>query len=246
LADVDQAFKREPSERFWDDWNRRRRFRDSHDRFMQRQTAIAAHVAKAAGLQGARILGFGSGTGWLENELVSFGEVWGSDLSPEAIAEGQRRFPGVNLLCCDFLNADLPGPFDYVLSADAFVPMADHAACVRRVADLLRPGGTFLLMTQNPFVWARRSRFERVLEPIPHADPRDWPTRNDILRLLAPQFTLRRVFTFDPGGDQGLLWWVENAAIQKWMNRLLGEYRWQRLMELAGLGRELVFVATRN
>jgi hypothetical protein len=43
-----------------------------------------------------------------------------------------------------------------------------------------------------------------------------------------------------------LLWWVENAAIQKWMNRLLGEYRWQRLMELAGLGRELVFVATRN
>src|SRR6185503_4377504 len=104
-----------------------------------------------------RILGIGCGTGWLEEGLLTFGEVWGTDLSEAAIEEGRRRHPHVKLRCCDFLSADLPGPFDLIVSADSLVPMADHARCMQRVAELLRPGGTFLLMTQNPGIWARRS-----------------------------------------------------------------------------------------
>jgi hypothetical protein len=50
----------------------------------------------------------------------------------------------------------------------------------------------------------------------------------------------------DPGGDSGLLWWVENRYINGGMNRLLGRARWRAFLERAGLGRELVIVSTRR
>ena len=57
---------------------------------MQRQLALAVGVAQGAKLDGARILGIGCGTGWLENGLLSFGEVWGTDLSAAAIELNAR------------------------------------------------------------------------------------------------------------------------------------------------------------
>lgn len=234
------------SEDFWNQWNRDWRFRSDIDPFMRRQLEIVADVARAENLRQARILGFGCGTGWMENSLVGCGEVWGTDLSPEAIAEGQRRYPGLHLRCCDFLREALPGPFDLVLSSDSLVPMADHAECIRRVAELVRPGGVFLLMTQNPFVWARRSRFRPVPSGIPHPTPDTWPARGRVRELLQPWFTIEREFTFEPGGDQGVLWWIENDAVTRIAHGLLGEYRWRRLLEGAGLGRELVFIARRR
>ena len=234
------------SEDFWNQWNRDWRFRSDIDPFMRRQLEIVADVARAENLRQARILGFGCGTGWMENSLVGCGEVWGTDLSPEAIAEGQRRYPGLHLRCCDFLREALPGPFDLVLSSDSLVPMADHAECIRRVAELVRPGGVFLLMTQNPFVWARRSRFRPVPSGIPPPTPDTWPTPGRVRELLQPWFTIEREFTFEPGGDQGVLWWIENDAVTRMAHGLLGEYRWRRLLEGAGLGRELVFIARRR
>ena len=234
------------SAEFWNQWNRDWRFRDDVDPFMRRQLEIVADVARAENLRGARILGFGCGTGWMESSLVECGEVWGTDLSSEAIAEGQRRYPRLHLRCCDFLRESLPGPFDLVLSSDSLVPMVDHAECIRRVADLVRPGGIFLLMTQNPYVWERRSMFRPVPDGIPHPTPDTWPTRQRVLDLLQPHFTVEQSFTFEPGGDRGLLWWVENDTVKRLAHGMLGEYRWRRLLERAGLGRELVFIARRR
>lgn len=240
------TFDPRTTEQYWNEWNRDWRFRDKFDGFMQRQLDTAIEVARNARLQDARILGVGCGTGWLEYGLLQFGEVWGTDLSPEAIAEGTHRHPGVRLKCCDFLRETLPGPFDLIVSTDSLSPMADYALCIKRVAELLAPGGTFLLMTQNPFVWTRRSAIRQMPKEVPNSEPQRWPTRHAVHRLLAPCFDIRRVFTFDPGGDLGLLWWVENRGVQSLMQRIVGEYRWRRLLEVAGLGRELVFVATRK
>jgi SAM-dependent methyltransferase len=200
-------------------------------------------VAAQLSSKPARILGVGSGTGWLENGLLEHGEVWGTDLSPSAIAEGRSRYPGVRLQCCDFLAFEFPDPFDMVVSADALVPMQNHAACLDRMANLLRPGGMLVLMTQNPLVWTPRSRFEKVTECIPHARPQEWPQKSEIRQWLSGRFMIEREFTFDPGGDTGLLWWVENPRVQAAMARIIGEWRWRRVLEHLGLGRELVFIA---
>jgi SAM-dependent methyltransferase len=236
----------DPRTAFWDSWNREWRFRHDDDPFMARQRGTALAVAQAVGLRDAKILDVGCGTGWLGDALRSCGTVWGTDLSSGALAEGARRYPGVRFIHGEFLEVHLPAPFDFVVSADALPHMSDHDGFFARIAELLRPGGTLLLMTQNPFVWARRSRIRHVPDFLPHSHPDDWPTLASIRRRLVPAFSVESISTFDPGGDLGVLFWVENRYVRGVMRRLLPGGRWQAMLERLRLGRELVIVARRR
>ena len=48
----------------------------------------------------------------------------------------------VTLIQGDFLSADIPGPFDVVLALGYFDYIADAPAHVRRISELLAPGGS--------------------------------------------------------------------------------------------------------
>ncbi len=228
--------------RFWDDWNRGVRFREGYDEFMDRQREKAIEAARHAGLHQARILDAGCGTGWLGNALLPSGQVWGTDLSQAAIEEGRRRHPAVQLICGDFLQLELPSPFDFVVMADSLTNMYDQAGGVRRVAALLRQGGTYLLMTPNREIWRRRSG----LKPRGQGQFMAWPSLQAYRELLQPQFTIDSISSIVPGGDSGLLWWVENRWVRGGMRRLIGRERWRNLLESLGLGREWVIVARRR
>lgn len=226
---------------FWDRWNRE--FRQSEvDDYMARQRETAVAVAARTGLREARILDVGCGTGWLGNALLPFGRVWGADLSADAIARGRMLHPEVTLASGDFLEVELPPVFDFVVCADALAHMRDQAACIDRIARLLRPGGTLLLMTQNAFVWRRRSRSKSL----GRGQHQVWPSAARYRALLAPHFETIDVTSFDPGGDMGVLWWVENRYVRGGMGRLVGRQRWRRLLERMHLGRERVYVARRR
>jgi SAM-dependent methyltransferase len=198
------------------------------------------------GRRDLEILDVGCGNGWLGHVLSSFGHVSGIDLSMEATTDGTRRYPELNLICGDFMKESLHGPFDLLVSADAFAHMDDHEACIHRFATLLRTSGTLLLMTQNPYVWARRSRLSPLPPSVPHSHPDEWPSLGRIRQLLQPWFRIVRTTSLDPGGDRGLLWWVENRYVRGVAGRALGRQQWRRLLETAGLGRELVVVALRK
>lgn len=228
--------------RFWDSWNSVARTAAEPDEFMGRQRDKALEVARSVGLREARILDVGCGTGWLGNELLPFGRVWGTDLSQAAIQEGQRRHPGVELICGDFLALELDGPFDFVVMADSLTHMHDQKGAVRRVAQLLRENGTYLLMTPNREVWRRRSK----LKPRGAGQIMAWPTLDAYRALLGTHFTIESISTIVPGGDQGLIWWVESRRVRGVMARLMGAERWRDLLESAGVGREFVIVARRN
>jgi SAM-dependent methyltransferase len=146
----------------------------------------------------------------------------------------------------DFLQLDLPGPFDFILSSDSLAPMSSYQACIDRIAKLLRPGGILLLMTQNPFVWTRKSTLIGAPDGVPHASPKQWPTLRSLRGLLRPCFSIVDVMTICPGGDRGLLWWVENGAVERNCAWLFGQYRWRRILEIARLGRELVIIGRRR
>lgn len=205
---------------FWDQWNATYR-RGGLDYFMQRQLEEARKLAQRLRLNDARILEAGCGTGWLAHGLTSFGEVTATDLSPASVEEGRRRHPLVHLRCGDFLNIDLPDGFDLIVSADALAHMHDQQAFFRRVSEKLKPEGRFLLMTQNAFVWDRRSR----LESLGHGQLQRWPSLKEIRALLAPDFEIEQIGSLVPGGDRGLLFWVENRYIRGAIGRLLGRKR---------------------
>ena len=226
---------------FWDTWNQTWRFRQL-DTFMDSQRHFAVSLARRRGLHHARILDVGCGTGWLGNALLPFGSVVGTDLSEAAIAEGRRRHPRVELVGGDFLALDLRGPFDFVVSADMLNHMHDQVGCIRRMAEILAPGGTLLLMSPNREVWRRRS----ALKPLGHGQIQHWLSLDAYKALLRPYFTIERITTLDPGGDRGLLWWVENRFVRRGVGLVVGRRRWRSVLEAARLGRELVFVARRR
>lgn len=228
---------------YWDLWNQTWRT-NRFDGFMERQREAALTMAERLKLRDAKIFDLGCGTGWLGAALRSHGEVAGCDLSASALAEGRKCYPDVTFHLGDFMQLDLSGPFDLIVTADAFAHF-DHAACAARVAKLLRPGGGFLLMTPNPSVWRRRSRLSPLPNSVRHADPDQWPSRARIEALLLPYFKIERFWTFDPGGDRGVLFWVENRYLRGAMNRIVGRQRWRSLLERVGLGREFVFEARR-
>ncbi len=81
---------------FWNAWNAEWRSADL-DEFMQRQRDVAVDSAGRFDRNDLRILDVGCGTGWLGASLLRFGRVTGTDLSPGAIADGQARYPRVDL-----------------------------------------------------------------------------------------------------------------------------------------------------
>jgi 2-polyprenyl-3-methyl-5-hydroxy-6-metoxy-1,4-benzoquinol methylase len=231
---------------YWNTWNSTWRSRADCDPFMERQREIAVAVARELRLDRARILDMGCGTGWLGNALTPFGEVWGADLSPSAIEEGRSRHPAVNLVCGDFLTVPIPGPFDLVVTADGLAHMTDHRRCIDRVASLMTTGGMLLLMTENTRVWTRRSKLRPLPDTVPHARPEEWPSLETIRRILQSAFVIERVGSIEPGGDTGILWWVENYYVARIMNRVAGRVRWRSVLERVGLGREWIIVARRR
>ena len=92
---------------------------------------------------GERILDLGCGTGLFAKELSEMGcSVLGVD-SNKAMAEKAKE-RGVEVLVADAQGLTLDEKFDAVVTVASIHCIKDHYAVVRRVWNLLRPGGRFV------------------------------------------------------------------------------------------------------
>ncbi|MBK5255241.1 MAG: methyltransferase domain-containing protein [Vicinamibacteria bacterium] len=93
-----------------------------------------------------RILDAGCGTGWNLQDLSTFGETHGIDLSPLAVITTRLR--GGRVVQGDLLGLPYaPNSFDVVTSFDVLYHawVKDDAQAVRELARVLKPGGLILL-----------------------------------------------------------------------------------------------------
>ncbi|GAA2090817.1 class I SAM-dependent methyltransferase [Kitasatospora saccharophila] len=95
-------------------------------------------------------LDVGCGDGLLVRKLSGrAARVTGIDSSPEMIAEARRQTagePAADFLEGDFLTAELPtGAYDFICSVTAVHHM-DFTAALTRMRELLRPGGTLVVV----------------------------------------------------------------------------------------------------
>jgi SAM-dependent methyltransferase len=233
-SEADQA-------QFWDNWNEKWRVQDL-DGFMQRQLDIALHWVRGLG-PNASVLELGCGTGWLVRELHSRigSRVTGIDLSPAAIEVAKQHCPSGRFFSGDFGSESVNGRYDAVVSADVIAHVPDQQKFADRVAQLLRPGGLFILMTQNPFVWNRSSRLSKKDD----RQIRNWPPLGRIRGLLDNQFSVIHVSSIVPGGDQGVLKLVNSRLVAGSLRKLLGKQRATALYEDWLVGRELIVVGKR-
>ena len=162
---------------------------------------------RALGQRDPRILDLGCGTGWLSVILGRFGPTTGIDLSPVAIERARQLYPDVEFVAGDLFSASLPqGAFDVVVGVQVIEHVEDPAQFLNLVADVLRPGGHLLLITDNPWNLARwkprtLEHFAGTPQPIQKR-----LTARELRALLRPRFRLKRLGTILPGyGERGFL-----------------------------------------
>jgi SAM-dependent methyltransferase/predicted GNAT family N-acyltransferase len=98
-------------------------------------------------LRAASALEVGVGTGRLAVQTCGFcDDFTGIDISPKTILVAQAHLPpSAKLICGDFLTHAFAQRFDAIYSSLTWLHIADKAAAIQKTAQLLRPGGLFLL-----------------------------------------------------------------------------------------------------
>ncbi|MEM6482553.1 MAG: class I SAM-dependent methyltransferase [Pseudomonadota bacterium] len=96
----------------------------------------------------ARVLELGCGTGGTALKLSdAAGDIYATDVSKGMIAEALKRpqVPNVSFGVGDVFNPALePGQFDVVIALNLYHLVPDGAAYLKRVRDLLAPGGLYI------------------------------------------------------------------------------------------------------
>jgi 2-polyprenyl-3-methyl-5-hydroxy-6-metoxy-1,4-benzoquinol methylase len=187
-------------QQFWNDWNATAREQDIGQVSVEQAGRVAAW-ARGLGRNDLDIVDIGCGAGWLCPTLTQFGRVVATDLSDEVLARAAIRHPAVNFVAGDFMSLDLGKErFDLAVSLEVLSHVADQPAFMRKIAGLLRPGGHFIIATQNRPALQRN----RIPPPKP-GQLRHWGDRHELRSLLAAQFEVVDLCSITPIFDHGWL-----------------------------------------
>ena len=118
---------------------------DSYWWFVARRRLVQSLISRYTEGSQLKILDAGAGTGALMSSLADIGEVWGCDISPEALAFCRQR--GLeNLVECGVEHLDFPdNAFDVLTSCDVMEHVEDDDQALREFHRVLRPGGIAIL-----------------------------------------------------------------------------------------------------
>ena len=225
----------------WDKWNSTYRQGRIDEPSKRRLREILAAMSDLK-IHDARIFEAGCGTGWLSDKLSEFGKVSACDLGSKIIDTAQLTYPHVQFFSGDVHTLDLPvGTFDVVVTSEVLSHVPDQPAFIRRLADLLKPGGYLFVTTQNKSVFERRND----VAP-PDGWIRQWVTVSMLKDLLRPHFTIRRLTTLEPEGKLGYLKVVNSVRLNNYCAAVLGPDRVKRLKESAGFGQSIFVIANKR
>ena len=226
----------------WDTWNSKYRQPETLDEPSKRRMREVLAALTDLKTHKAQILEVGCGTGWLSSKLQEFGFVTAVDLGKEIIEAAKAQHPDIDFRSGDIHTLNLPvNFFDVIVTLETFSHVPDQPAFVRRLSQLLKPGGFLLLTTQNKSVFDRHGRISPAVGYI-----RKWVSMKTLKRLLRPEFFLRRNTTLEPDGHLGLLRLINSRRLNNYLDSAFGASRVKRLKERAGYGQTLFVVAVKR
>ena len=118
-----------------------------------RRAVFAREVARLGVGAGSQVLDIGSGTGFYVQcwQDAGAGRIVGCDLTEAAVGRLRRRFPDVTFVrvdAADVATEFAPASFDAASCMDVLFHITDdrqYTRAIRGVAEVLRPGGHFVL-----------------------------------------------------------------------------------------------------
>jgi len=226
----------------WNAWNAAHR-EISQDRVAREQAELIEGWLGARFLdQELRILDVGCGTGWMSERLSHFGRVTAVDIADEVLERARARAPHIEFITGDFLEMDLgTARFDVVVGLESLSHVADQREYLKRIARVLRPGGSLMLATQN------RPVMERNIRRLPNPGwYRHWVDRDELRTLLDDDFVIDEVRSITPVFLYGPLHVLNSSKLERLLGRVgLGRpLRWiKRFEEERFLGWTLMCLA---
>jgi 2-polyprenyl-3-methyl-5-hydroxy-6-metoxy-1,4-benzoquinol methylase len=226
-------------QQYWDArWDRNR----APNAWQQRRGDTILALIRTLQLVRPTILDLGCATGWFTEQLSQLGSATGVDLSEHAIAIAKDRFPKVDYIAGNFFEMPLPtAHYDLVVTQEVVAHVPNQQNFVRRLAEILKPGGSLVITTANKFV------MERVdFGPDPDEHIKKWLTMRELQALLAPHFGILRKTSIIPIGNLGILRFINSHKLNRALQLFCSERSLEALKERAGLGYSLIVLATKK
>jgi 2-polyprenyl-3-methyl-5-hydroxy-6-metoxy-1,4-benzoquinol methylase len=225
----------------WEHWQERGTINEWKDR---RHDTIL-NLFRSFSVQQAKILDLGCGPGRYTEKLAQFGQVTGIDLSEDAIAMAQSRFPSITFLAGNLYELPLPAAhFDIVVSQEVIDHVEDRVAFLDRAFYVLKAGGYLILSCANKFVMDRLGDGEFPTQPAAHIsqylDIKGWK------RLLHSHFRVLQIMTIIPIGNRGILRLVNSHKLNAVLGFLIPRQYLEALKERAGLGYTIILLAQKK
>ena len=129
---------------------------DTYWWFIGRRHLVRRLIQYLSGPAGdRRILDAGCGTGGTLDAVADLGEVWGVDISPDALDFCRGR-GHTDLKLCPAEALDFPdASFDFVLSCDVLEHLEDDGKALAEIKRVLRPGGhAIITVPAHKWLWS--------------------------------------------------------------------------------------------
>jgi 2-polyprenyl-3-methyl-5-hydroxy-6-metoxy-1,4-benzoquinol methylase len=226
----------------WQHWQERKVLND----LTRRRADVICSVFRSLQLERPEILDLGCGMGWFAEELASFGNVTGIDLSEEAIAQAKVRCPQAKFMAANILADSLPGErFDVIVSQEVLAHVEDQSKYIRVAAELLKAGGLLILTTANKFVMDHLG--DTKFTPCPPEHIENFLHMKELKQLLRPYFRVLQTMTINPTvGSGGILRVINSRKVNTVLGLLVSSRTLEKWWERAGLGYSLLALARKR
>jgi 2-polyprenyl-3-methyl-5-hydroxy-6-metoxy-1,4-benzoquinol methylase len=231
-------------------WDERWGVQKSPNGWQQRRADAIIALLKDLPLDDPRILDLGCATGWMTKMLSELGTAEGVDLSEAAIEIAKAKFPGIRYTAGDLYEIELTSePVDVVVCQEVIAHVSDQSVLIRRIADVMKPGGYLVITAANKFVMDR-VRDSDGLVGVGDEDPEDhikkWLDMKGLKGLIAADFTVLRSTSVIPMGNRGWLRLINSPRLNHLLSWLIPQKRLDALKERMGLGYSIIVLGQKK
>jgi len=231
-------------------WDQRWAVQRSPNDWQARRAQTILSILRDLRLDRPRILDLGCATGWMTRLLSDIGSAQGLDLSEAAIEIARSQYPDIQFTVGDLYSTPLTrNPVDVVVCQEVIAHVSDQPELVRRIADVIKPGGYLVISAANKVVM-ERIRDEDGIVGVGSADPKEhikkWLDMKGLKRLLRPHFSVVRSTSVIPMGHRGLLRVVNSHRLNSAVGWVVPPSRLEALKERMGFGYSIIVLGQKT
>ena len=232
---------------YWDD---RWAVQQSPNMWQQRRADAIMAMLKDLPLDNPRILDLGCATGWMTKMLSELGSAEGVDLPETAIEIAKERFPGIRYTAGDLYEIELTSePVDIVVCQEVIAHVSDQAVLIRRIADVIKPGGYLVISAANKFVMERVRDSDGIVgvgDEDPENHIKKWLSMKELKSLIMDDFNLIDSTSVVPMGHRGWLRLINSHKLNNLMSWLIPQNRLDKLKERMRLGYSIIVLGQKK